>query len=73
MNQRPYVGQRVRLNDSGYERLHLHSKEAFEQSTDMKITLVENVGYEHSPVWAIDVDQPLINQFLLDATMVEPK
>lgn len=68
---RPFVGQRVRLNDVGYESLHLTSAEAIRQSQDMRITFVENVGTVSSPVWAIDVNQPLINMFLLHAEMVD--
>lgn len=71
MIEKPYVGQRVRLNDEGYASLHLQSAEAFEQSKSMVITEVENMAYPSKPVWAIEVDQPLINQFLLHAGMVE--
>lgn len=72
MNTKPSIGQRVRLNDCGYQGLHLTSAEAMRQSTDMRITDVENIGYPERPIWAIDVDQPLINMFLLDASMVDP-
>ena len=72
MTEKPHIGQRVRLNDYGYSRLHLQSADAIRQSTDMRITNVENMGYDNAPIWAIDVDQPEINIFMLHASMVEP-
>lgn len=71
MRGRPIVGQRVRLNDFGYESLHLTSAEAIRQSQDMRITHVENMGTASCPVWAVDVNQPLINMFLLHAEMFD--
>lgn len=71
MTGRPIVGQRVRLNDAGYESLHLTSAQAIRQSQDMRITRVENMGTTSNPIWAIDVNQPLINMFLLHAEMVD--
>jgi hypothetical protein len=72
MNTKPTVGQRVRLNDRGYADLHLTSAEAIRQSQDMRITGVENMGHPRAPIWAIDVDQPLIDMFMLHADMVDP-
>lgn len=72
MTERPYIGQRVRLNNCGYERLHLQSADAIRQSMSMIVTNVENMGYDNAPIWAIDVDQPAINMFLLESGMVEP-
>lgn len=68
----PHVGQRVQLNKVGYATLHLTSNEAHEQAKRMVITDVENLGHAHAPIWAIEVDQPLINIFLLDSSMVDP-
>lgn len=68
----PHVGMRVQLNKVGYEALHLTSAEAHEQARSMIITDVENIGYTHAPIWAIEVDQPEINVFLLDSSMVNP-
>ena len=73
MNIKPYVGQKVRLNDIGYDELRLSSREAFKQAEKLTIRYVENIGYEDAPIWAIDVDQPLIDMFLLDSRMVEPR
>jgi hypothetical protein len=73
MNTKPYIGQRVRLNDVGYRDLHLTSADAIRQSTEMRITGVENMGGRGGPdIWAIDVDQPLIDMFMLHAGMVDP-
>ncbi|MEZ2310822.1 hypothetical protein AB6809_29680 [Paraburkholderia sp. RCC_158] len=71
MNTKPLIGQRVRLNDYGYEQLHLTSREAIHQSHDMRITGVENMGNAEHPIWAIDVNQPALNMFLLHAEMVD--
>ncbi|CAD6562661.1 hypothetical protein ACFQ3P_38605 [Paraburkholderia sabiae] len=72
MNTKPSIGQRVRLNDDGYEQLHLTSREAIRQSCDMRITGVEDMGCAGHPIWAIDVDQPALNMFLLHAELVDP-
>jgi hypothetical protein len=73
MNTKPFIGQRVRLNDVGYRDLHLSSAEAIRQSTDMRITGVENMGGRGGEdIWAIDVDQPLIDMFVLHAGLVDP-
>lgn len=70
---RPKVGQKVRLSNAGYENLHLKDREEIRQSQEMTITQVEDINGGFGPaIWTIDVDQPLINRFLLDATMVEP-
>jgi hypothetical protein len=73
MNTKPFIGQRVRLSDVGYRHLHLTSAEAIRQSTDMRITGVENMGGRGgADIWAIDVDQPLIDMFMLHAGLVDP-
>lgn len=73
MNTKPYVGQHVKLRRETYKELKLDSIEAFEQSKHMIITYVgENIGYDHEPIYVIHVNQPLINHFLLDASMVDP-
>lgn len=73
MNSRPYVGQHVKFNREAYKDLKLDSIEAFEQSKHMIITEVgENIGYDNEPIYVIQVNRPLINRFLLDASMVEP-
>ena len=73
MKTKPTVGQRVCLNDEGYDRLGLRSREAIKQSQNMTITEVENInaGTSSPPIWMIEVDQPEINFFLLDASMVD--
>jgi hypothetical protein len=73
MNTVPVVGQRVRLNNTGYDRLWLRSREAIKQSQNMAIMSVENLnsGTSSEPIWLIEVDQPEIDFFLLDASMVD--
>lgn len=71
--RKPYVGQKVKLTRESYKDLRLDSYEAFEQSKCMTIMEVgDNIGYPSDPIYPIQVDQPLINRFLLDASMVEP-
>jgi hypothetical protein len=73
MNTKPFIGQRVRLNDLGYTDLHLTSAQAIAQSTNMRITEVEDMAVRGGPpIWAIEVDMPLINMFLLHAGLVDP-
>jgi hypothetical protein len=74
MNTKPTIGQRVCLNNTGYDRLWLRSREAIKQSQNMRITDVENInaGTGSEPIWMIEVDQPLIDFFLLDSSMVDP-
>lgn len=76
-NFKPYVGQKVRLNDFGYYQIDgIRSREAFKQAENMIITDFENINAYSPlvtpPIWAINVDQPEINMFLLDTTMVTP-
>ena len=65
------VGQRVKMNAFGYEELRLGSLEAFEASKCLTITYVNNIGTEDQPIWDVDVDNPLINMFLLESSMFE--
>lgn len=69
---KPHVGQKVKLNRVGFAELKLESEEAFEQAKNMTIIGVENLGDAYEPIWSIDVNQPLINQFMLDTSMVQP-
>lgn len=68
----PIVGMHVKLSAESFKRLWLDSEEAFKQAQSMRITYVENIGYESEPVWLVEVDQPLINKFLLEASMLKP-
>jgi len=67
------VGQRVRLNRLGYSIVHLTSAEAFEASKNLVITEIQNIGHIDAPVWHVSVDNPLIDMFLLEASMFEAK
>lgn len=70
---RPTVGQKVRLSNAGYADLRLKDREEIRQSQEMTITQVEDInGGFGVPIWTIEVDQPAINRFMLDATLVEP-
>lgn len=64
-----HVGQRVKMSAFGYTQLRLDSIEAFEASKDLVITNIQGMALG---VWAIDVNNPLINMFLLEAEMFEP-
>lgn len=66
-----YVGQRVKLSDFGYSVLNLPSAAAHQAAQDLTITQIDNVGYLSDPVWAVEVDKPEINMFLLESTMFE--
>jgi hypothetical protein len=68
----PKVGDRVKLSNFGYADLRLGSREAFEQAEDMVITEVANMGTVKEPIYAVEVNQPLINFFLLHDEHVEP-
>lgn len=63
------VGQRVRMSDYGYSVLHLTSEAAHQAAQDLKITSIDNLGYDREPIWAVEVDKPEINMFLLEAQM----
>jgi len=66
MDTRPKVGMVVCLNDEGLKTIQLTTQKEFEASRRMTITWV---GFENSTfpeeTWEIEVDQPLINEFLL--------
>lgn len=66
------IGSVVRLKAEEYQYLHLTSPEAFEQAKKMHITKIENInGPKDPPIFVIEVAEPLMNQFLLDTSMVE--
>lgn len=66
------VGQRVKMSAFGYKQLTLDSLEAFEASKCLTITYINNIGTNKAPIWDVDVDNPLINMFLLEGSMFEP-
>lgn len=77
MTFKPYIGQKVRLNDYGYRHIGgIQSREAAKQAENMTITGFENMNANappgSPPIWAIDVDQPEINVFLLHSDCVTP-
>lgn len=73
MNTKPTVGQRVRLNDHGLDAIWCKTQEAIKQAQAMTITHVDDESMtEPEDTWLIEVDQPIINQFLIDHTMVDP-
>lgn len=72
MKGKPVVGQRVRLTDKFLAYGYLKSREQFRDADDLVITHVgENIGYDHDPIYVIQVDKPSINKFLLDQDCVE--
>lgn len=73
MKRPPFtVGQRVKMSPFGYKQLTLDSLEAFEASKDLVITSIENIGTSADPIWAVEVNHPLIDQFLLEGQMFQP-
>lgn len=73
---KPHVGQLVRLNDSGYANVGIRSQEAAKQAERMRITSFHNINDGAAPgtppIWVIEVDQPMMNVYLLDTSMVTP-
>ena len=61
----PEVGQVVRLNDGGMRQIGgISTNEMYRQSQRMVITAVENAMCDDQPTFVLNVDQPLINQFI---------
>ncbi|MBZ6396985.1 MULTISPECIES: hypothetical protein [Pantoea] len=75
MNIHPpfHIGQRVRMSAFGYSVLRLDSADAFEASKNLVITYIKNIGHPDAPIWDVDVDNPLISMFLLEASMLEAR
>lgn len=73
MKKRPVIGVMVRLNDFGMERIGgLTSWEMVEQAKKMRIESVNSVSMVPGHcIYPIEVDQPLITQFLIDNMCVE--
>lgn len=73
MKKRPVVGAMVRLNDFGIKRIRgLDTWEMVEQAKKMRIeTVSQNSLVPGHCVYPIEVDQPLINRFLIDSMCVE--
>lgn len=72
MTRKPKVGDVVRLNDKALESIRLQSWEAIRQASRMTVTWVGDESLTFPEVtWPIEVDQPLVNMFLLDHRRVE--
>lgn len=76
MKQKPLVGDIVRLNDEGMSQIGgLTSAKQIEQSRRMTITAVDHDSMTApEETWMIDVDQPLMNLFLIshhDVDLIE--
>lgn len=67
MKDKPYVGQIVCLNDGGVRSIHgLTSREMIDQSRRMTVTYVSERSLTNDvDTFDINVDQPLINRFIL--------
>lgn len=66
METKPYIGQLVTLNDEGIEQINgLRSRDAIKQSLKMKITTIEYIETSDSDIYLIEVDQPLINEYMI--------
>ena len=64
------VGQKVFLNKHGMETIYgIRSDEEYRQSKNLTITRIRRVGPK---IWAIEVDQPLINRYMLSHLDVSP-
>lgn len=72
MISNPHVGQRVKLSRVGYASLKPDSPEMCDDAREMIITGVSgNIGSERDPIYDIQVNKPLINQFMLMQTMFD--
>lgn len=73
MKTRPYVGQKVRLNNHGMVQIDgLRSVEMIYQAKEMVITEVSDESLtDDCETYSICVNQPLINQFMLDNHCVD--
>lgn len=69
---KPYVGQKVKLSRAGYAALKLTTPEAFEESKELTITQVNQIGLPDDPVWDIHVDKLSIGMFMLHQGMFDP-
>ncbi len=73
MKERPIIGQVVRLNNYGIEQINgLSSLDMIEQAKRMVITDVSVDSLTNDvETFSISVDQPLINQFMIDNHCVD--
>jgi hypothetical protein len=73
MKNKPRPGQVVCLNDYGIEQIGgLSSKAMVEQAQRMTIMRVDEFSLTvPESTFSIDVDQPLINQFMIDNHCVD--
>jgi hypothetical protein len=70
MRHKPKIGDVVCLNDHGMDQIGgLRSADAIRQAQRMTIVDVEEMV--EGKVWAIDVDQPAIDMFLIDNLCVD--
>jgi len=72
MDSKPYIGQRVRLNNHGMKSIGgIISTKMFHESQNMRVTNVSTLLVEDPPIWEIEVNQPEINQFLLNSLGID--
>ena len=70
----PTIGQTVKLNSEGMSAIGgLHSEEQINQAKKMTITYVSNnpLTNDGSELYDIEVNQPLINKFMLNNYWVD--
>jgi hypothetical protein len=72
VKNKPKVGDVVCLNDYGLSRLKLNNWSEIRQAGRMTVVWVDESSLtEPEETYAVDVDQPAINKFLLDHTMID--
>lgn len=63
------VGDKVAMNDYGFEQVHIRSLAAFKASQCLTITKIEPMVGTGITIWLVEVDHPEINTYLLDNQM----
>ncbi len=63
------VGDKVAMNDYGFEQVHIKSLSAFRASQRLTVTRIEAMTGTGITIWLVEVDHPEINAYLLDNQM----
>ena len=70
---KPKIGQKVRLKRAAWSNLPPYAPEQAQSwlSAHALTHVSENLGYEDDPIYQVNVDCPLMNQYLLDISMFD--
>jgi hypothetical protein len=72
MKREPIVGEKVKLNDVGYEWGVRLKPSEFDGAKSMTVTSVRKELVDDADIWVIETDYKPVSRFMLHNLMVDP-